>query len=309
MTKFQRNYRLTVQSNGDDPVDVVIEYPMTLDFTIQRGCMASLNSASLIIYNLSESTRKQIFQDRFGYYDGVSGKLAYRRVTLEAGYGDDLAIVFQGNLFQAGSVRRGSDILTVIDARDGGFDTTTVKTFQTYAGGTTVKDLIESLIGGFPNLSLGAIGDYQDTFKRPVAIDGNNWDAIQLYTNNTAYIDLEKVYSLNNNEVVDGVIQQINADTGLLETPRRDDAYLTVTTLFEPGIAMGQWIELASVVMPIYNGKYKVIGVNHRGTISGSVNGQCQSVFGLLLDGQLFGKFKTVSSNITRANLSEPVAN
>lgn len=303
MIKFGRNYRLTIQSNGDDPSDIVIEYPLTVQFDITRGAMASLNSMNLVIYNLSETTRRQIFQDRFGYYDGVSGQLAYRRVILEAGYGQDLSIVFQGNLFEASSARQGSNILTFIDARDGGFDVATTKTFATYAKGTQIRDLLLTLMSQFQNLNQGEVGNIEGEFKRPVVIDGNTLAFMQLYSNNNTFIDLEKIHVLGDNEVIEGIVPLISDETGLLETPRRDDAYLTVTTLFEPRILMSQIIKLESTINPIYNGQYKVIGVKHSGIISGSVSGECKSTFGLLLDGQLFGKFNVVTSNITRTNL------
>lgn len=307
--KFGRNYRLTIQSGGDSPTDIVIAYPLTLEFNIVRGIGASLNTLQCNIFNLSEVTRSKIFQDRFGYFSAGNGEGAYRRVTLEAGYGDNLTIVFQGNLFEAGSSRRGTEIVTTIDARDGAFDTATTKTFKTYQSPISLQDLIKQLIGEFPNVKVGQVGSMPDTLKRPVAVDGNTWEAIQLYSNENAFIDNETVNVLGDAEVIQNSIQTIDADTGLLETPHRDEAYLTISTLFEPNILMGQFLTLKSTIQPLYNGSYKVASVQHSGIISAAQNGEYRSTFGLLLSGKLFGAFQTVNTNIQRVNLSSPQAN
>lgn len=309
--KFQRNYRLTVQGQDNSlPSDIsgpslpnpasseiVITYPLTLEFEVMRAVSASYNTMSCRIYNLSEATRAFLQQDRYGFFKKGTGNQNYRRVTLEVGYGNNLTTVFQGNLFIAGSSREGVNIVTTLEACDGIIDTNLTNTFQTYQAGTSVSDLLKSLIGLFPNLSLGEIGDFPDVIKRPVSISGNVWRHVQLYSNGNSFIDLERVHVLGNNEVIESTIQLIDASTGLLGTPHRTDAGLSIETLLEPGIVMGQYINLQSTVMNIYNGKYKVCAVTHAGTISGAVGGECKSTFLLLLDNALFAAFKTVNNN------------
>lgn len=282
--KFDRKYRLTIETN--DGSSVVIEQPLTLQFSVQRSSMASVNSATFQITNLSEEVRNSIFQDRFSF-------LKYKRVIFEAGY-DDLAVVFVGSLFEANSSRQGVDIVTNITARDGGFDTVTSKTFATIQKNTSIKDLLKGLIGSFTNLKEGVIGDIQGTLLRPAVLDGNTFYLLKTYSEDKVFIDLEKVNILKNSEVLTGQVPLISPETGLLETPRRDDAYLTVVTLFEPRIIMSQFIELKSSILKQYNGQYKVLGVHHQGVISGAINGNCTSTFNLLLEGQLFGSFSVV---------------
>lgn len=279
--KFGRKYKLTIQTDTGEAV--VIEPPFTLNFNIQRSSMASLNSCQLQIYNLSEDTRSKIFQDRFDF-------LRYKKVILEAGY-DDLAVVFVGDLFEANSARQGTDIITTVVARDGGFDTINTKTFRGVQKGITIKELVKGLVGDFGNLTAGAIGDIDGELLRPAALDGNTFYLLKTYTGNQVFIDLEKVNVMKTNDVITGQVPLISPQTGLLQTPRRDDGFLTITTLFEPRIVMSQLVELKSDILEQYNGQYKVLGVNHQGTISEAVGGNCQSTFNLLLEGQLFGSF------------------
>jgi len=294
--KFGRRYRLTIEG-ADGASDVVIELPFTMKFNIQRSSFATINSASIQIFNLSLETRDLIFKDRFDFN-------FYRRVTLEAGY-SELEVIFTGSLYVANSVRQGVDVITNIIARDGMYDVLNTNTFKTYAAGTTIRDVVTDLIGGFPNLQQGEIGVIDGDFKRGVSINGSTYDALNTYTNNQVFIDNELVYALNGNEVIEGDLLVLNADTGLLETPKRDDAFIVVTSLFEPRVTIGQMIEIQSVIAPIYDGQYKVIGIQHEGTISEAVGGQCTSSFNLLVEGQLYGKFVTVGT-ITATSRSEP---
>lgn len=286
MDKFGRNYRLTIEMNSGGEA-IVIEPPFTLEFSVSRNVMASLNQGVFRVYNISPGSRNDIFQDRFNF-------AAYRRITLEGGYEKNLSTLFVGSIFEANSYRQRSDLITYINARDGGFDIPTTQSFRTVQQGTSVLDMVKGLIGDFPNLKQGNIGAVPGTLLRPAVIDGNTFEILQKYTNNLAYVDLEQVHVLNNDEAIVGEVPLIDPSTGLLDTPRRDDAYLTIRTLFEPRIVMGQVVELRSTTLPQYNGQYKVIGVQHQGIISEAVNGPLSSTFNLLLGSAIFGPIKTV---------------
>lgn len=290
--KWQRNYRITIDTFDTTGGLTVIEPPFTFQFDIRRQAFASVNSAVLSIYNLSETTRAAIFQDR--YYQPL-----YRKIVVEGGYGDELTEIFVGNIYEASSARQGTNIVTLIVAQDGGWDTAGTKSFKTLKGGLSLKSIIRDLIGDFPNLNEGYISDTldEDKLKRPVVIDGNTFDAIRTYSNNAVFVDMQKVYVMRNNEVFSGETFVIDSDTGLLETPRREASFLTVVTLFEPKILMTQMVDLDATVQKQYNGKYKVIGVSHSGIISEAVNGKCQSSFNLLIEGTPFGGFKQVDAN------------
>lgn len=286
MDKSGRKYRLTIQSNEDNEA-IVIENPITIQFNINRSTMASLNSMRLQIYNLSEKTRKQIFQDRFN-------PKVYKKIILQAGY-NQLSTIFSGNIFQANSSRNGVNIITYIDARDGGFDTVSTISNKTLSGDLSYRDVIKNLIGDFSNIKEGNLSEIEGTARRPVVLDGNTFQLIKKYSDDKAFIDLEKISILNDNDTITGELPLINSDSGLLGTPKRDDSYLTIDTIFEPRIIMGQLLEVNSSVAPEYDGQYKVIGVTHSGIISEAVNGSATSKFNLLVGSQLFGGFNNIA--------------
>ncbi len=320
MIKFGRNYRLTIQNlakttvtdlstgatESSEPEDAaVITFPLTASFNIKRGISNSPNSMDIQLINLSKNTRDAIFQDRANYFVQGRGDVTRRFIKLEAGYGDNLYTVFQGNLFEAGSTRRGSDIITYINARDGGYDTNLTQIFQTLAPiadePLTQKQLFEALAGAFPNIQLGAVADDGVLFFRPVVLNGNVWEILKTYGGRNVFIDNEKFYYLRDFEVVEEEDILIDASTGLLDTPNRQDAGLFLTTLFEPSVSVGRMVNLTSSILPAYNGRYKISSINHECTMSGATGGDCKTTLGLILSGQLYGReFAPVPTAVTR---------
>lgn len=295
MIKFGRKYRLTVETN-DGGNAIVITDPITINFTLTRAAGASLNTAEIAIYNLGKETRGRIFKDSFNPFEVTKEGLP-QRIVLEAGYGE-LTTVFSGNIWKAYSSRNGVNVITNISSRDGGFDVTRTTSYRTMRQGSTIKEVIQSIIGDFPYVKTGILGGDLDTkLQRPAVINGNSYEEIQKYADGNAFIDLEKLYILKPNEVYQGDLPLISAATGLLGTPRREDSVLIVTTLFEPRILMGQLIELQDTVAEEFNGTYKVIGVQHQGTISGAEGGRLQSTFTLLTGSIVFGGLKEIAAN------------
>lgn len=278
MNKFGRSYRIVIDpKDGGDPITIAL--PLTCQFWIKRNTMSSLNYCSIDIYNLSPKLRDRIFQDRFSVRD--------RTITFEGGY-NTLSLMFKGIIFEANSSRDGTNVITRIEAKDGSFDVSESQTFQTIESGKSLKDLMEFLSGQFPTLEKGAIGNFTDIFKRPVVLNGNTYKLMKEYSSNKVHIDNNKIFVLKDNEVIEGELPAINIESGLIESPRRDDGFLNVTTLFEPRITINQIVDLKSSIMPIYNGQYKVQGILHQGIISEAVNGSCRSVFDLWTGNTVF---------------------
>ena len=59
-----------------------------------------------------------------------------------------------------------------------------------------------------------------------------------------------------------------------INTPRREGGLVNLTTLLEPGLVLGQILQVNSSVQPEFNGQYKVQSIKHTGTISEAVNGR-----------------------------------
>lgn len=317
--KFGRNYKLTIQ-----PIDggesLVFSLPLTVRFDCQRYAWGGVNTLSLDIYNLSDVHRQRIYQDKnvLGAYftEGGTTPDSFYNVTLEAGYGDQLHKIFNGRMLWADSFRQHTEIVTHIEASGMLFDLVNTDVNLTLNASPsqpiTAKTILTTLITQFTDLRIGAIGDFPQSFTRPVALVGPAWSLILKYSGadkglGNAYIDGNAVYVINNQEVTGGVLV-IDDSTGILDTPRRQYNLLTVTTLLETGMLVnGQQIQIKSNVMPIYNGVYKILGVRHSGMISAAICGKMVTEFTLQAPG-LYGTATQPGQGFTVVPNATPVA-
>lgn len=302
--KFGLTYRVTIQvtpqagpTQPNSPFGnaIVIEPPLTINFNIHRSVMSALNVMTLQIYNLSIGTRNSIFQDRFD--------INRYKIVVEMGYvPDGMAVVFIGDIFEANSTREGANVITTIQARDGGFDTNQSTVSTTLKAGQTLNSTCHFLAAQFPNLRVGKITDETPGMKadyaRPIILEGATFNLLKQYVLpsglNQIWIDLEIVNITGIQEVIfNNNLLEIDASTGLINTPQRDNSFLTVTTLLEPRAIMGQSVAVKSSVLPQYNGVYKIVGVTHKGIISAAVESRCQSEFNMN-GNALFGPFRTI---------------
>jgi hypothetical protein len=304
--KFGRNYRLVLLDNLTANTGLELRndkdaQSLTIDFDIQRGVGADLNSMTLRIYNLSRDNQAQLFQARLD----LSNKNTFiaRPIILQAGYNDGLSVIFRGGIREAFTFRQGNDLITQIEALDGILSTTQTYVNISYDSATTAQQIVDDLVApltsqtdveaGQTKLSTttaALIGDNQ----RGYVIAGNAYDILQEYTNKKAFIDLGELNIISDNECIRPSVRVIDADTGLLGMPRLDGLRVTIETIFEPRINVGEFIEVQSSVAKQFNGQYKVAAVQHKGMLSDTVAGDAKSIF------QLYGG--DVADNLVTIN-------
>lgn len=281
--KWQRSYTLNVQLI--DGSNENINYPLTVEFHIKRKLWSSMNDGMIRVYNLNQSSRIGIRRD---YYDTSD----FRSLKLQAGYGaPPYPTIFNGNMLEAKSYRdSGSpNYITEMSGKDYVYSTTTAFINTTLSPGVSKQAVVNSLVnnvvnapavsggGGTTGLSVGYITQaYQGIiYPRGRVLLGNSWQILQQETGNSCFIDNGNLNILQNYDVFVGGIPTIDASTGLLTPPKKTEQYCEIEILFEPNIVCGQLISLVSSSQPDFNGKYKVIGLEHQGIISGAVNGKC----------------------------------
>lgn len=274
--KFNRQYKLLIELPDEEMIE--IKPPFTLNLAISRDNKPSANKATLSIYNLGEETRRKIFQDR---YDKT-----YRRVQLEAGYGEDIGIVFAGNMREAYSFRTGNDYITYIDCLDGGVDYRENFSAFNVNKGEPKSGTVDRLIQNLEHTEKATVSQDPQTSTRGKVVVGNTVQKLNEETDGKFYIDNELAYVLGTNEVVEGEVIVIKAETGLLETPRRADKIVRVETLFEPRAFVGQIVDLQSLAEPGLNAQYKVVSIKHAGIISDAVAGTLKTTLDLFVGEQ-----------------------
>jgi hypothetical protein len=280
---------MTVQ--GGDGQTYTFGYPTTLEFHVESRALASANTASFRLYNLNSNTRKVIYKD---YFD-IEGSNSLRLVTLMAGYGDALSRVFYGNIKEAQSFREEGSVnfITSIDCYDWSFAMVNALSRDTlgppeYPLPLLRSTVIDRLINDLTKvgISRGVVNKegfdlggapYLKAYTPAANYDGNTWEALKHETNDHCFIDNGTVHCMLDDDCFEGDTILINSDMGLLSTPKKSKNLMKIDILFEPSIRLGQRVELMSQSEPLYNGPYKVIGIEHHGIISGAVGGKCRT--------------------------------
>lgn len=269
MNKYDRKYKLTLQGVG---LDLTIALPFTIDFDIQRNNYSSVNYASIRIYNLSQIHRNQIIHDQYDY-----SPFNILKVTLQAGYGDgpQWPVIFSGNATRAWSVRQGVDFITTIQAFDGGDAYQNAVSNIQVPAGTAQRDVMLALLGDLLpyGVSIGAVSEFDGSLAKGASYSGNTISLVRELSNGNLFIDNLRANILKPGDVIAGEILTINAQSGLLGTPVKEQQFLLLEMLFEPRVAVGTQVLLQAATAETYNGYHEVVGTQHRGTISAAVCG------------------------------------
>ena len=104
----KRDRRYTMTLAGRSGIEWNISFPFTCKFNVMSIGTPRPNTAHFAIYNLSESTRNEIYKDTFE-------KEIFMPVSFSAGYdGQTLPVVFTGNVYWANSYKQGTDRKSVV---------------------------------------------------------------------------------------------------------------------------------------------------------------------------------------------------
>ena len=269
--KFNRRYILRVQT--EDSGWVEISWPFTCEFTVNRNCNASDNTAHLVIFNLNKETRNKIYKDAWDM-DSL------RQIEFYAGYADMnggmIPRCFKGTLKSAFSYRSGSDIRTEIEAFDGSSSLSENQISMSIQKGVPLAMAMFTYASGLKDVESVTIGKkFTSVNSRTNSFIGPPIDIFNEATGGQCYMDDQSIYMLDKNEVFIGDLSIINEDNGILGTPKYFENMVQVEMLFEPRLKPSQYLELDSNIEDRFNGKYKLTGFTHKGIISGAVSGDC----------------------------------
>ena len=108
---------------------------LRISFQIRKNLDTTANTAVIEIYNLKKDTRNQL-------------KEVFETIILEAGYqdGDGLKLLFQGNISETFTRRRGPNLVTVIRSGDGLKALVETKFNRGYAAGISAWDILDEII-------------------------------------------------------------------------------------------------------------------------------------------------------------------
>lgn len=277
MLKLNRNYSLTIQPFKGDAL--TITPPLSLQLDVHRSQLGSSNYCQVRVYNLTQKKRNAIY---FNIFDSIG---FYRKLTLQAGYGDNLPVIFIGNINQAWSVREGVNYITQIESQDGSYSYLNAQySGPAFLKGTKTTVVISTLMQSLSKntfIEFGGIDEtmFPGTIPKDTVYSGDTIRILQQLTNYNFFIDLGKCYAMNPNSYIE--VQSapaiptivIDKTTGLINSPFRERNVIKLEMVFEPSLEPGRRVQITSLTFPEANGIWITKEVTHRGIISPSVGG------------------------------------
>lgn len=254
--RYNRDYELTIQTELERAI--VVRPPFNIIFSADKSVDKSLNKMNIKIYGLSESNQMAIIKN-------ADEKKNYE-VALKVGYQNSIETIFRGYVNIGERSREGANLPITLECIDGGFDARFSFTSKTVKG----KSAIDAILEDMPNTRKGKITELQ-SLLRPRVLVGNSWKLIKENVNDEQYfIDNGQLNIIKENEVVSDIVPVVQASTGLISTPSREDENITFKTMMNPALKVGGLCELNSATAPALNGIYKINVIGYDGDYEGS---------------------------------------
>ena len=121
-----------------------------------------------------------IVKDRWTQNDIGNGR-GRQKIIVKSGYGGKLTSFFSGNIIEAFTERKGTDLLTKIECQDGSYETANAISNFSLDKTATEEDALNNMINDLSPLEKGTIGDVFSTSSnaRGYAESGNTWEILQ----------------------------------------------------------------------------------------------------------------------------------
>jgi len=216
-------------------------------FEIVKTLRAEPNTCKLKVYNLAEDTRaefEQLAPRKRWQTDGIP-------VRIEAGYGDDRALLWNGDLRNIYTEIDGPDWITSMDSGDGCLAWQNARVNQSYGPMTSVQTVLRALVS---KLGIGQ-GNLDDVIKdvqvlgmgtlypHGVVLSGSVAQEITDFCRSTGLewsIQDGTFQILDHGQALRDKALLVSSDTGMVGSPSVDvDGIATVKTLLIPDVRVG----------------------------------------------------------------------
>lgn len=197
--------------------------------------------AVIKVYNLNSQNRAKI-EEKFS------------KLILNAGYGENVKLVFLGEIYYVYHITNGKDIVTTIYCQSNKAQILQRFFNRTYNANTSNVKVLQDVVNNMEDVTIGEIdepeiknvGSFSTTFS-----DTNK----TILDNITASLGLE--WALNDGIITfkklqvrinDGELIPINANNGMIESPTiSENGRISVTTLLKPSLQVFNRIDVQSV--------------------------------------------------------------
>lgn len=263
-TLFGRAAAVTVGTGDGQALRIT---GLDFEFKVVKHLRREPNTAEVKIFNLSEHSRQSI------------ERAEHARIVLEAGYVEDVHVIFDGGLRKAWSAREGTDIVTTIESGDGekGFREGRVNT--SFGPGTSVRSVIEHVAGtmgvGPGNLAEqvngAAFEGLGSTYVEGVVASGSSRDVLTGLASSAGLewsIQDGNLQLLPFNSSSQSTAVLLSPGTGLVGSPSVDsENVLKARAKLIPGLFPGRKVEVRSEFV---TGVFRATKVSYTGETAGA---------------------------------------
>lgn len=264
---YGRAYRLVIGTTEID-ARAGADAGLRVAFTIERDEKRTPNNAEVKVWNLTRDHREALSKS-----ETVS-------VSLEAGYLDDVGVVFAGDLRSAVTRLEGAgDRVTTVTGGDGENAIRTARIAKTFKAGTPVatvlRELARALGVGTGNLTSAAAG-VSGTLSKARTLHGVCADELEAFCRTQglrwSVQDAALQIRVEGQPVVPGTGYLLRADSGLIGDPevsieKNKGKVVSGTALLRADIIPGVGLRLESEA---FEGNLVITQTTHRGDTQGT---------------------------------------
>lgn len=268
--QYKRNYELIIDKDGD--IRKITELRIT--FEVTKSIRSYPNIAKISIYNAAPETKA--FLD---------SKLT--KVTLNAGYEDNLGLVFTGKIRNALQKKNGPDTITTVYSADGQKDWDQSTFNKTFSDTVSIKSIVKELAGTFIETAVGDLLGLETPADklRGQTLSGSTKDILDTLGEDYGFqwsiqdgifetVPLDEIIQPND-------IIVLNSATGMIKSPAITEQGVEVKALLNTDLTPNRAFKIESVSQDVKlgslnfrdvkktsaEGKYKVFEVTHKGDL------------------------------------------
>jgi len=251
LSRFNRQYSLVITLLNGQTIEILPDIRVV--FEAQKSINMGLNTCKIQIYNLKSVNRENLVKDKED-----NEKMPF---ILSIGYDTQVKRIFEGNVLEAKTERKGMDFITTIESQDGGFDYK-----NSYTSKVVKSNDIDAILKDMENTQKGKISK-KLVYSRPKVLIGNSAKLIEdcLDEDETMFIDNNTLHIIKKDEVISDYIPVVSSDSGLLNSPTRSNQQVNFETLMNPELSVGGLMELVSLYAVHLNGVYKIESIKYKG--------------------------------------------
>lgn len=254
MINFRRKSGLIIADDSGQGLDLS---NFRVTFKVEKTAAEKPNTAKIQIYNLASNTVSKLTD------------LTLSRIVLQAGYQDNYAVIFDGNVMAVNQSQQGPDLIVDIEGGDGDLAYSYAVVNQTLASGYTMQDVAKSA-----STSMQGRGTRDDDLT-PIDTGTKYPRGRVMYGSARKYA--RQMADINNCQwsIQDGKLQFCKIDSpaegtafllspqsGLIGSPRQDKEGVNAICCLNPILKIYDPVQIESRFI---KGLFKILTISHTG--------------------------------------------